>query len=266
MDAPTRLDRSAYVLDFDESFAAPNLDRSRWLPHYLPQWSTRAQSAARYEIRDATLRLRIDEDQPPWSPEYDGELRVSNLQTGVFSGPAGSTAGQHRFRPGLVVTEAQQTVQLYTPKYGLVEARARALDDPRCMVALWMIGFEEVPEQSGELCVFEIFGRDVADDSAVIGMGVHPFGDAALTEEFLRIYAKIDAREFHTYSIEWMPGVSRFYLDDVLIATIDQAPGYPMQLMLNVYEFSADEGAADGPLMYPKEFVVDFVRGYRPRG
>ena len=48
------------------------------------------------------------------------------------------TIGQHRFHPGAVVTEEQQNVRLYTPRYGVIEMRAKALDDPRSMVALWM--------------------------------------------------------------------------------------------------------------------------------
>jgi hypothetical protein len=55
--------------------------------------------------------------------------------------------------------------------------RARALDDPLNMVALWMIGLGDPPEQSAEICIFEIFGRDVEAHSASVGMGVHPFAD-----------------------------------------------------------------------------------------
>src|ERR687888_251062 len=65
-------------------------------------------------------------DQPPWCPEFDGQTRVSSLQTGVFAGPVGSPVGQSRFRPGLVVRQAQQPARLYTPQYGLFELRARA--------------------------------------------------------------------------------------------------------------------------------------------
>ena len=32
------------------------------------------------------LSLRIDHDQEAWSPEFNGELRVSNLQSGARSG------------------------------------------------------------------------------------------------------------------------------------------------------------------------------------
>jgi hypothetical protein len=67
----------------------------------------------------------------PWCPEFDGEVRVSSLQTGVFSGPRGSAIGQHRFSPDAVVREEQEERRLYTPLYGIVETRLRAIDDPR---------------------------------------------------------------------------------------------------------------------------------------
>lgn len=45
-----RLDRSAYALEFDERFDDGLLDR--WVPHYLPHWTTPDRSAARYELGD----------------------------------------------------------------------------------------------------------------------------------------------------------------------------------------------------------------------
>ena len=139
-----RLDRSGYEVDFFDGFDSGELDRSKWLPAYLPQWGNSTLSAARYEQRDGRLRLLIESDQPPWSPEHNGGLRVSSLQTGVFSGPVGSNVGQHHFAPGLRVLEAQEEQRLYTPMYGIVEARVAAIADPDCMVALWMIGFERL--------------------------------------------------------------------------------------------------------------------------
>ena len=80
------------------------------------------------------LRLRIDADQPAWRIE-DGELRVSNIQTGTFAGPAGSPVGQHRHRPDLAVRTPQATRRLYSPSFGLAEAVLRAVPDPTCMLA-----------------------------------------------------------------------------------------------------------------------------------
>jgi hypothetical protein len=85
------------------------LDERRWVPYYLPQWSGSERSAASYEVGGGRLRLQIEADQEPWCPELDGEVRVSSLQTGVFSGPVGSRVGQHRFDAEAVVREEQET-------------------------------------------------------------------------------------------------------------------------------------------------------------
>ena len=153
-------------LEFEEAFEDDLLDSSRWLPHYLPHWSSRERSKARYRIGGGFLTLLIEADQEPWCPEYDDHVRVSSLQTGLYAGSVGTAIGQHRFNPATVVREAQENVRLYTPQYGRIELRALAGDDPRTMVALWLIGYEEQPENSAEICVCEIFGRDVHPDYA----------------------------------------------------------------------------------------------------
>jgi hypothetical protein len=258
-----RLDRSGYELEVEDTFDGPELDQSLWVPHYLPHWSSRAASAARYELGDGTLRLLIERDQAPWCPELDGWLRVSSLQTGVFGGPVGSRVGQHQFADGAVVREAQTNVALYTPLYGLFEVRAKALADPANMVALWTIGYDGEPERSGEILVMEIFGRDVKPGSAAIGMGVRPHQDRALVDEFEQVSVAIDVREFHTYSAEWTPEYVANYIDDRLVKVGHQSMAYPLQFLLGIYEF------ADGPEppspadAYPKAFVVDWFRGYR---
>jgi Glycosyl hydrolases family 16 len=259
-----RLD-GAYELEFEDTFDGPRLDERRWVPYYLPQWSSRQRSAARYEVGGGRLRLLIEADQEPWAPDLDGEVRVSSLQTGVFAGPVGSTIGQHRFSPAAVVREAQRNVRLYTPQYGVVELRARVSADPLTMAALWMIGYEDEPRRSAEICVCEIFGRDVRPDAAAIGMGVHPFGDPAIVDDFSVETVPIDAREFHAYAAEWTPDRITFSIDGRPVKVVEQSPAYPMQLMLGIYEFRGDEAGAAGAQAYPKEFVVDYVRGSRRR-
>jgi hypothetical protein len=245
------LDRSLFELDFDGS------SPESWLPFYLPQWSSRERTATHVSFNP--LELRIDEDQLPWSEEYGGALRVSNLQTGVRSGPVGSASGQHPFRDDLTVREFQQEQRIYTPHFGLIEARVSAIADPNCMVALWLIGFEESPEQSGELCIFEIFGSEVqAGSAAIVGLGVHPFRDPGLEDDFTRIALLADVLQPHTYSAVWHAGGVEFYIDDALVYETTQSPDYPLQLMLNIYE-----GEPGGE--YPKRFPIEYVRGYRAR-
>ena len=250
--------KAGYELAFEDTFDGDTLDDARWLPCYLPQWSSREAAAARYEIGGGALRLVIEADQQPWCPEFDDETRVSSLQTGVFAGPVGSTVGQSRFSPGLVVRQAQQNARLYTPQYGLFELRAKAIDDPRCMVALWMIGYEDLPERSGEICICEIFGKDVQPGSARVGMGVRAFSDPNLVGDFSQELVEMDATDFHVYAAEWTPAGIDFFIDGRRAKTVNQSPGYPMQLMLGIYEL-------DPRGDYPKEFVVDYVRGYRTK-
>jgi beta-glucanase (GH16 family) len=131
------------------------------------------------------------------------------------------------------------------------------------MVAFWMIGYEDEPNRSAEICICEIFGRDVGPDSVRVGMGVHPFGDRAINEEFSAETLGLDARQFHVYAAEWTPDHVAFFVDNEPVKTVHQSPRYPMQFMLGIYEFP-DEGESSAPGGYPKEFVIDYVRGYRP--
>ena len=240
-----RMDIDPYELEFEDTFDGDALDLAKWIPYYLPHWSTREQAAARYEIGDGCLRLLVDVRPAAVVPRVRRRRpRVSSLQTGLFAGPVGSAVGQHRFNPDAVVREAQQNARLYTPQYGRIELRARALDDPRPMVALWMIGYEDEPERSAEICVCEIFGRDVGLTARSSAMGVHPFGDPPIADDFSAEAVPIDAREFHVYAAEWTPEQVAFFVDGELVKTVRQSPAYPMQLMLGIYEFRAERSAA----------------------
>ena len=256
--------RQGYRLEFAEEFAGETLDPARWLPAHLPQWSSRSQAAARYRLGDGRLVLQILEDQAPWCPEFDGATKVSSLQTGVYSGAVGTGVGQHRFDPRVVVREPQAPARLYTPRYGYVEMRAQAVADPRNMVALWMIGYEDAPERSGEICICEIFGSDVGPGAVRVGMGVHPFNDPKLVDDFARVPLDIDATEFHVYAAGWTPTHVDFFVDGQRVRSVGQSPDYPMQLMLGIYEFGGERDAGALTTPYPKEFVVDYLRVFRP--
>jgi Glycosyl hydrolases family 16 len=241
----------AWELEFDETFEGETLDPTRWLPYYLPHWSSRERAAARHEVGGGELRLLIEEDQKPWCPELDGDIRVSSLQTGTLD-------GQHRFDAAAVVREEQQPARLYTPQYGRIEIRCRATDDPDAMVALWMFGYDG-GERSAEICVCELFGRETGPGHLTVGVGVHPFDDPDIVDDFSKVRVDCDPLAAHRYAAEWTRTDVAFFVDGERIKTVDQSPGYPMQLMLSLYEFR--EGEPRGP--YPKTFAVDYVRGYR---
>jgi hypothetical protein len=250
--------------EFCDDFDAEGLDTEVWTPHYLPQWSSRARSAATYEVADSELRLTIEPDQGLWcADDHEEPLRVSGVQSGVFSGEVGSTVGQQPFRHGQVVRERQPTWWGWTPDHGLLEVRARMQLSPRSMASVWMVGLEDEPARCGEICVFEVFGDALATDrgrpTAAVGMGVHPFRDPALTDEFAAAPLAIDVADFHVYAADWRRGRVDFLVDGAHVRTVHQAPDYPMQMMIAVFDFPAKGDAATAhhvPLL-----AVDHVRG-----
>lgn len=253
-------EKAGYTLEFHDEFDSETLDTEKWIPYYLPQWSSREQSAPRYSIENNQLILQIEADQQPWCPEFDGDIKCSSLQTGLFAGEVGSSIGQHQFKDNLIVREAQPILRAYTPQFGYFETRIKATRASGYLCALWMIGFEEAPEESGEICMFEVFGEQMTDTHSEVRYGIHPFGDTSLTDEFYKEMLPIDATDFHIYAVEWTPTHVDFYVDNIKRKTIQQSPHYPMQFMLNIYEL------ADVQVDYPVQFVVDYFRGYQPNG
>jgi hypothetical protein len=64
--------------------------------------------------------------------------------------------------------------------------------------------------------------------------------------------------EFHVYAADWRPGHVDFLVDGEQVRNVHQAPDYPMQMMVAVFDFpdKADAAPADHvPLL-----AVDYVR------
>ena len=245
----------------DERFEGDALDPEVWFPYYLPHWSSRELSAATYNIQDGDLHLLIPPEQPLWCPDLHEEpLRVSGVQTGSFAGPLGSTIGQQPFKEGLTVMEEQPTFWGYTPHFGRIEVRMRGILTPRSMFGFWLAGIEDRPERSGEILVAEVFGESIEDGSAAVGMGIRSFRDPDLSGDFSTPRLKIDVSEPHTYAAVWNPVSVEIVVDEMLVRRIDQSPGYPMQLMIGVFDFPARDSSGVWADQVP-ELVVSSVKG-----
>jgi hypothetical protein len=249
----------------DETFPGDDLDRMIWSPHYLPHWSSRAESAATFEVRNGELHLTVPADQPLWCADRHAEpLRVSAIQSASWSGPVGSTIGPQPFLPGLTVREQQPAFRGYTPLYGDVEIAMRGVIGARSMVAFWLSGLDDAPGRSGEICVAEIFGDAIRDGIAQIGMGIKAFRDPFLREAFATEPVALDVAAFHTYGVSWRRGSVAFTVDDREVRRLDQAPDYPLQLEIGVFDFP-DRPARPGDPAVP-ELVIAHVRGRPARG
>lgn len=240
---------------FDDDFSR-GLDPDRWVAHYLPHWTTPDRSAARYALGSDGLRLRIEADQLDWRPE-DAPLRVSNVQTGTFSGPVGSTVGTHRHRDdGLIVRTETPTRLLWAPTSGRVDITVSASTDPGCMLAAWFVGTEHLSsDDAGEICVFEIDAAALgATTTARTGLKAH--GDPRLTSDMTEVILPFDASRPHTWTAVWGEGETLIGCEGRLLRRMPQAPVSPMFLLIDLFEIGAPSGA------YPKTATVHRVRAW----
>lgn len=229
---------------FEERFSS--LNPAVWTAAYMPAWSSLAEAAATFTTGPGGLDLSIPVAQPLWCPDlHDGPLRVSAVQSANRSGPVGSSDAPQPFRDGLVVREEQPTVLGFVPHFGSISVTCTAELSPRSMFSAWMVGLEDRPDRCGEICLMEVFGDSISGGRAAVGQGIHTFRDPALREDFSADPRDIDVAQPHTYAVQWRPGAVEWTIDGVTTRTADQAPDYPMMLILGVFDFPDRPGPAD---------------------
>ena len=157
------------AVQFADEFDAAALDTSVWVPHYLPAWSSRAASAAAYEVRDSSLRIPVD--HPVWCEEQTtAPIRVSGIQSGRGPDPPEAPEGQQRSGPAR--PSARSSRHSGAGRLGGLDRDARrAVVSPRSMVSLWMVGSKRSWAQV--VCVMEAFG-----DAVVPGVSPRRHGPA----------------------------------------------------------------------------------------
>lgn len=238
------------VWDRVDRFEGTGLDTTLWIPQYLPHWTTAERSAARYRLTSRGLELRIEYDQPAWRP-LDGDFRTSHIQTGHWD-------GQHRIGRDLAITGSRPTALLWAPPSGALEVVASASGDPACMLGIWLVGHEASgPEDSGELCVAEVFGRAVSATRSTVRTGIKAHHDPRLEDRIVDVELDLDATAPHTYGAAWGTDGATVTVDGIEVFRTTQVLGYPVQLMIDLWEFPA--GRRD-PAAYPKTAVIRQVR------
>jgi hypothetical protein len=250
-------------MSFVDDFDAPDLDTSVWLPHYLPMWSSREETRASYRLEESCLVLDIAPDHALWLPEdHPTPLRISGVQSGNRSGPVGSTEGQQAVYDGQLVREQQPAFAGHLQDGGHLEVRCRMTLSQRSMAALWLCGFEDEPDHCGEICVTEVFGKDVvAGSSAEVGVGLKQIRDPDLAQDFAAPRLPIDVAEFHTYAVDWDLQEAVFTVDGEEVRRCAAPPAYPLQLMVAVFDFP-DWSAGDDDQLVP-ELWVDRISASR---
>jgi hypothetical protein len=120
---------------------------------------------------------------------------------------------------------------------------------------MWLSGFEEDPEQAGEICVVEIFGNSIEGRSAEVGVGIKKLHDPTLTHQFASPRISLDVTEDHVYAAAWDRDRAVFSVDGEEIYTAEDPPTYPMQVMLAVFDFPD----WNGPSGHVPRLIVDWI-------
>lgn len=241
--------------DLDDNFS-DGLSTRWWVPHYLPHWTTPDRSEARYRVTPEGVELRIEADQRDWRPE-DAPLRVSNLQTGTYSGPVGSPNGTHRHRDDELHVRTQTPQRLlFAPSSGRIDVTVTASRDEGCMLAAWLVGTEHLSaEHSGEICIFEIDAETIGE-TTIARSGIKAHHDSRLVTDIAEVAVPLDAAEPHTWTVIWGNNETIIGCEGRVVRRLTQAPTYPLLLMIDLFEI----GPASG--RYPKAATIHHVQAW----
>jgi beta-glucanase (GH16 family) len=160
----------------------------------------------------------------------------------------------------------------FAQAYGRFEARAQMPFGKGLWPAFWMLGdnIDQVNWPAcGEIDILETVGTDISTNHGSLhAPNMNPTGTFPLPNG-----AKY-SDAFHTFAVEWEPGVVRFYVDDQLYETQTQAGqdagtwefDHPFFLLLNVAVGGQWPGDPDATTTFPQTLKVDWVRVYQKSG
>lgn len=254
---PSPVDKPGYTLDFQEEFDGSTLDSSKWLDYYLPHWTANRENAkARYTVANGVLTERLDADTPSWNPQYDGTVKISSIQTYEKD-------WWHRFNASMPNNHHEADFNGYSTKYGYFEMRAKNSNaGGGGHQAWWMVGTDDTSSASAnpEIDIVESFFSKPANwRIAAYGWGDPNFLGSWYSSD-QAVPSGSPTSEYHLYAMDWTPTQLRFYYDNQLYRTIDDAPNMPMGMILGLY---TDAGSGQHNDVWPKTWNVDYIRVWK---
>ncbi|MGY0234188.1 family 16 glycosylhydrolase [Longispora urticae] len=252
--------KSGYTLDFQEEFDGTSLNTTKFLPYYLPHWtSNRENAAARYTVGNGVLTERLDADTPAWNAQYDGAVKISSIQTY-------NKDWWHKFNSSMPNDHHEPDFNGYSTKYGYFETRAKLSNvGGGGHQALWLVGTEDTSSASAnsEIDFIEtFFSKPTTWRIAAYGWGDPNFLSSWVLHED-PVPSGSPTTEFHVYGMEWTPTELKFYYDNQLYKTIADAPNMAMGMILGLY---TDAGSGQHNNVWPKSWQVDYLRVFKKDG
>jgi len=168
-----------------------------------------------------------------------------------------------------------RTHGLFAQTYGRFEARIRIPRGQGLWPAFWMLG-DNISSVgwpgSGEIDIMENIGRE---PNIVHGTMHGPgYSGASGIGKPYTLASGAFADDFHTYAVEWMPGLITWFVDDTKYfqAAPENIPtsakwvfDHPFYLLLNVAVGGAWPNDPDATTVFPQQMIVDYVRVYKAK-
>lgn len=261
------VEKEGYRLIFQDEFdgEGSGLNLDKWVDRYLSSWSTSASNTNVWTQKDGIMNIQIQEETNPWCPEFDGMTVVTGFTTGQRN-------GLHNWNGNNAVRNPEDVRLTHINQYGYYEMRAKCQSGSSRHSAWWLLGFEDVPEESAEIDIFEVLGKN----NHQVPPAIHKWKDSDAFVEGLPAYTNYEKdfnNEYHVYGFDWQEGTSGdasypdkiiFYVDGVKTAEKNVNIDYPMIQLLSLYEKRAGGWTGAWEWMpYPNSFEIDYVRVYK---
>lgn len=267
-DNPDR-SQEGYTLIWSDEFDGDSLDTTKWscqigtgTSEGLTDWGN--QELEYYTDREENVRVE------------NGELVITAIKEE-------ERVGGKMFTSARIRTMTDEGEVLFSTKYGRVEARIKLPEGEGLWPAFWMLPVDDSIynewASSGEIDIMEARGRLPEKVEGTIHYGQNWPNNVYKGQEYV-FPADTDITDYHLYSLEWEPGILRWYIDNECYHTTQQwfskgpagATDYtwpapfdvPFYILLNMavggtFDLQSNPYSLDEPA----EMKVDYVRVYQ---
>ena len=244
---------SSWVLTWSDEFNGPNgsaPDPAKWVVESGGNgWGN--NELEYYTARDRNVR------------QENGNLVIEAIKES-FTGPD----GVHRNYTSARLKSEGRFSQLY----GRFEARIQIPSGQGAWPAFWMLG-DDYPTTGWPRCGEIDIMESVGSQSATVQGSLHGpgySGSNPLTSAYTLPRGRF-SDGFHVFSVEWEPGVVRFFVDDKLYATKTPADlpagkrwvyDHAFFVLLDLAVGGDFPGSPGDSTVFPQRMLVDYVRVY----
>lgn len=167
-----------------------------------------------------------------------------------------------------------KTQGLYSPTYGMIEARIKLPYGQGIWPAFWMLGVDITKvgwPNCGEMDIMENIGREPSINHGSMH-GPRYSGGSAISAAYTLPNGAVFSTDFHVFDIVWSTNLVQFYVDGNLYETVTPASlpkgakwvfNKPFFMIMNVAVGGTWPGNPDATTVFPQQMLVDYVRVYQ---